>query len=69
LLVAPGESLDMPPNKRTAIDSLDLRIYSQYHHLRSTLHDKGTIYAGLGKATLARIQYEKAVGLTRLLYE
>jgi hypothetical protein len=69
LLVAPGESIDMPAGKRLLINSLDHKIYSQYHYLSASLHDKGTIYAGLGKAALARMQYEKAVRLKNLLYE
>ena len=68
LLVAPGESFDMPAGKRTQINSIDHKIYSQYHYLRSSLHDKGAIYAGLGKAALARTQYEKSVRLKNLLY-
>jgi len=68
LLVAPGDNLDMPSGKRTQIGSLDGRIYREYDYLRSTLHDKGAVYAGLGKAGLARIQYEKAVHLKTLLF-
>jgi hypothetical protein len=70
LLVSPGESMvDIPPAKHEVINSLDHRIYMQYHSLTSTLRDKGAIYAGLGKATRARQQYEKARELKSVLYE